>query len=160
MITIPRPVRVLVASGAATATDTAVLVLLCHVVAWAAGPAAIAGSLAGGVINFVINRTWVFGGGGRGWLGQALRYGAIVVGGGAAVTGGAVAAGVAIGLPLLAAKAVAIVVVLVAWTYPLSARVVFAPAIHTPSSASGRPQPAGSSNGPPTARPSAVASAA
>jgi putative flippase GtrA len=126
MITIPRPVRVLIASGAATTCDTAVLLVLCHVAAWAAGPAAFAGSLAGGVINFVINRTWVFAGGHGGWLGQALRYGVIVVGGGAAVTGGAVAAGVAIGLPVLGAKAVAIGVVLVAWTYPLSARLVFA----------------------------------
>jgi putative flippase GtrA len=123
---VPRVLRVLVASGAATAADTAVLLLLCWGVGLSAGLAAGAGSVAGGAVNFAINRTFIFGGGAGDWWTQALRYGVIVVLGGAVISGVAVAALVATGLPLLVAKAAAVVLTLVVWTYPMSARVVFA----------------------------------
>jgi putative flippase GtrA len=63
----------------------------------------------------------------RAWWRQAARYALIVVGGGAVVSGLVVAALVAAHLPLALAKAAAVVIVLCAWTYPMSARVVFAP---------------------------------
>jgi len=122
-----RLVRLVVASGTATAVDTAVLFGLCRVGGLGPGLAAFVGCVAGGAVNFAINRRWVFSGGARSWLVQAASYGLVVVGGGAVVTGVAVAAGVGLGLPLGVAKAGATVLALVTWTYPMSARVVFAP---------------------------------
>jgi putative flippase GtrA len=125
---LPRPLRLLVASGLATAADTAILVALARGAGLRPGLAAAIGCLAGGLVNFVMTRSWVFTAGDRAWVPQALRYGVIVVGGGAAVSGLAVAALCAAGAPLLIAKAIAVVVTMALWTYPLAARVVFAPA--------------------------------
>lgn len=122
---LPRPLRVAATGGIATAVDTAVLVALCWGAGVVPGLAALLGCLAGGALNFAINRRWIFRATDRSWIVQALAYGVIVVGGGAIVSGLAVAAGVAVGLPLLAAKVGAAGVSLVAWTYPISARVVF-----------------------------------
>lgn len=123
-----RLVRLAVASGLATTTDTAVLVALTVIAGLAPGLAAIAGCLAGGAVNFALSRRWVFAARGRAWWPQAVRYAVIVVGGGAAVSGVVVAVLCAGGAPLLVAKAAAIAVTLAAWTYPWSSRVVFAPA--------------------------------
>ncbi|MBK9034702.1 MAG: GtrA family protein [Myxococcales bacterium] len=131
---LPGPLRQLVASGVATCVDTAVLLALVHGAGLVAGVAAALGCLVGGAVNFAITRAWVFAARDRAWVGQALRYGVIVVGGGAVVSGLAVAALGAAGLPLLVGKAIAVVVTMLAWTYPLSARVVFA-AAPTPTSA-------------------------
>jgi putative flippase GtrA len=130
---VPRPLRMICSGGAATTVDTAVLVLLCWGAGLPAGLAAALGCLAGGVTNFAITRRAIFGARGRGWLEQAARYALLVVGGGAAVSAFAVAGLVALGLPLLVAKAGAVVIALGVWTYPMSARVVFAPTIQTPS---------------------------
>lgn len=119
--------RQLVASGTSTIADTATLLVLVHVLP--AGIAAAIGCFVGGAINFTISRAFVFRSAGTWWR-QAARYAVIVVGGGAVVSGLAVAALVAAHLPLLVAKAIAIVTTLLAWTYPMSARVVFA---HKPS---------------------------
>lgn len=129
----PRLARVLrlgISSGAATMVDTALLFVLVHATGFAPGPAALLGSLAGGAVNFAINRRWVFAVGG-GWLGQALRYFAIVVGGGAVVSAAAVAALCALGLPLLIAKGAAVLITMAAWTYPMASRVVFAPGVRS-----------------------------
>jgi putative flippase GtrA len=123
---LPRPLRMICAGGAATVVDTGTLLALCWIAGLAAGPAAVLGCAVGGVVNFAINRAWIFGAS-RGWARQALRYAVIVVGGGAAVTGLGVAALDAAGAPLLVAKAFATVLTLAVWTYPMSARVVFAP---------------------------------
>lgn len=120
---LPRLIRVGVASGAATGVDTALLLGLCWLGGIGPGPAAFVASLAGGAVNFTINRRWVFGRRGGPWLAQALAYGLVVVLGGAGLGAVAVAAGVAVGLPLLIAKAAAVVAVLLGWTYPMSARV-------------------------------------
>jgi putative flippase GtrA len=124
---LPRPLRLLCASGLATGLDTAILVGLSLGAGLAPGFAAALGCLGGGLVNFVLTRAWVFAARDRAWLPQALRYGVVVVGGGAVVSGLAVAALCAAGAPLLAAKVGAVIVTMAAWTYPLSARVVFAP---------------------------------
>lgn len=122
-----RMARLVFASGVATAIDTAVLVLLVAIAGVSPGPAAVVGCLAGGAVNFAVSRRWVFGAQARRWWPQALRYGVIVVGGGAIVSGLAVAALAVAGAPLLLAKAIAVGTTMLAWTYPMSARVVFAP---------------------------------
>jgi putative flippase GtrA len=120
--------RLMISSGIATAADSAVLLVLCWQLGLPPGPAAVCGCLVGGAVNFAIGRSWVFRARDRAWWRQAARYAVIVVGGGAVVSGLAVAALVAAGLPLPVAKAAAVVIVLLAWTYPMSARVVFAAA--------------------------------
>src|SRR5205085_9075272 len=108
MIAIPRPVRLLFASATATLADAAVLVALCRLAGVSAGIAAAIGSLVGGAVNFVLNRTLVFDAVSSPWHRQAAHYAVIVVGGGAAVSGVAVAAFTAVGLPILVAKAIAV----------------------------------------------------
>jgi putative flippase GtrA len=121
---IKRLVRVVLAGGIATAVDALVLGILYFACDVPAGRAALAGALAGGAVNFVLNRTWVFSVTGSWWR-QALLYGMVVVGG--AVLGSAIVATVhGFGVPVMLAKVAAIGIVLVAWTYPMSARVVFA----------------------------------
>ena len=135
----PRLARVLrlgVSSGVATLVDTAILFALVHAIGFAPGPAALLGSLAGGAVNFAINRRWVFTSAVAGWIGQALRYFAIVVAGGAVVSAAAVAALCALGLPLLVAKAAAVLITMAAWTYPMASRVVFTPAVPSEPTAS------------------------
>jgi putative flippase GtrA len=120
-----RLVRVVIAGGGATAIDTIVLAALYYGVDVAPGSAAVLGCLAGGAVNFVLNRRWVFGATDGAWLRQAALYAGIIVGGGAVISGLTVAALHVASLPLLLAKVGAIGIVLVAWTYPMSARVVF-----------------------------------
>lgn len=124
-----RVLRLGVSSGVATLVDTALLFVLVHAAGVVAGLAAFAGSLAGGAVNFAISRRWVFAASVAGWIGQALRYAAIVVAGGAVVSAAAVAALYAIGLPLLIAKGAAVLITMAAWTYPMASRVVFAPRV-------------------------------
>lgn len=52
--------RALVASALAAAVDFAVLVLLVEGAGWGAVPAAVAGYLAGGVLQYVLCAVWVF----------------------------------------------------------------------------------------------------
>lgn len=132
---LPRLLRVLASGGAATAVDTVVLIVLCGLAGVPAGAAAVAGCLAGGGVNFTIKRRWIFAAAGHRWPAQLLRYGVVVVGGGAVVSGAAVAGLVASGLPVLAAKAITVGLVLVTWTYPLSARLIFAPVAPPPRAA-------------------------
>lgn len=127
LVTVARFARLLAASSAATLADVATLLAVVTLCGLAPGPASVVGCLVGGGVNFAINRAWVFRGRRGPWLLQAMRYGVIVVGGGAVVSGLAVAALTSVGLPLLIAKAGAVVTALVAWTYPMSARVVFVP---------------------------------
>ena len=113
-------------STAASAVDLATLLGLLHLAHLAAGLAGAAGCVAGGVVNFALNRAFVFRRGGRGWLGQLLRYAVLVVLAGALIAGGIIQLGVTVlGLPVLAAKAIAAALVLGCWNYPVSARLVF-----------------------------------
>lgn len=134
-MTAPRIARQLVASGCATAADAVVLAALCAVIGVAPGLAGIAASLVGGAVNFALGRGWVFAARDRAWWRQAARYAMVVVVGGAIATGVVIAVLTAWGAPLIVAKSAAVVVVLVGWTYPMSARVVFAPVRDLPARA-------------------------
>jgi putative flippase GtrA len=123
---LPRLVRLVAASTIATLIDATVLVLCAHRMGLAAGLAGALGAGAGGVVNFAINRIWVFDAGRGPVLAQAAAYAAIVVGGGALLTAAIVGAAVAGGAPLLVAKGGAVAAVMLLWTYPVSARMVFA----------------------------------
>jgi putative flippase GtrA len=132
--------RVVTVGGIATATDTVVLAVLYYGYALSAAKAAVVGSLVGGAVNFLLNRSWVFGATAGTWWRQAVLYATIVVGGGAVLGGGVVAGLHAFGIPVLLAKCAAIGLVLVTWTYPMSARVVFRDAARRPRAAGSSPQ--------------------
>ena len=120
-----RMVRVAVAGGGATAIDTLVLLALYRLAGVAAGSAAVCGCLVGGAVNFVVNRRWVFRAAAAALWKQAVLYAIVIVGGSALVTGTIVAGLHRLGMSLVIAKLAAIGIVLVGWTYPMSARVVF-----------------------------------
>jgi putative flippase GtrA len=125
MSIIHRGARLFTASVVATLVDAAVLLGLAHHGGVAARPAAIAGCLAGGAVNFALSRGWVFGARRRALLPQALRYAVLVVVGGALWSGLAIGLVADAGAPLLVAKAIAVPLVMIGWTYPVSARLVF-----------------------------------
>jgi len=119
--------RMALCSSAATAVDLATLCGLIKVFGLWPGAAGVLGCLAGGAVNFALNRKWVFPSSDRRWLGPLLRYGLLVVLGGALVAGGLIQLGIAVlGLPVLLAKGAAAALVLACWNYPVSARLVFA----------------------------------
>ena len=123
-----RPLKLVIASTAATAADFLTLLFLVRAVHLGAGVAAVLGCLVGGALNFTLARQWVFDGAGEAgpmWR-QIVAYGACVVLGGAVLVGGLVHLAVQrSGAPLLLARALAAVVVLAAWTYPLSSLLIF-----------------------------------
>lgn len=123
---IRRLVRLATSSGVATLADTIVLVVLCRVLGWSPGFAAIAGCLVGGAVNFAIARSWVFGARTGPVLRQAVAYASLVVIGGAILSGVIVGVLAGSGAPLLVAKGGALVIVLAGWNYPISSRLVFA----------------------------------
>jgi putative flippase GtrA len=122
--------RVLASSGAATVTDVVMLLLLTGIRV----PVMLAttlGCLAGGVVNFFVSRRYVFRPAravedrrqaavvGR----QLAFYAVVVVGAGAFFSGllvDAIHSGT--GAPLLGAKALAAVLMLLGWNYPVSKR--------------------------------------
>ena len=115
-----RLVRQLTSSAIATTIDLVLLLALVQVV-----PPAIAAAVAaigGGCANFAIGRIWVFEARGS-VVGQAVGYAVLVVGGGALVSGAIVGGLAAAGIPLVVAKVLAVGVVMLAWTYPVSARI-------------------------------------
>jgi putative flippase GtrA len=130
-----RPLRLVAASTAATALDVVTLLLLVHGAHAARGPAASVACIVGGAANFWLCRVWLAGlrAGRAGRAGraldvvrQALLYGVLVVLVGGLWCGAAVhLLSARLALPLLAAKACASLLVLVAWNYPLSAYLIF-----------------------------------
>ena len=129
-----RLIRQALSSLAATALDLVTLLSLTSLLHLYAGLAGALGNVAGGLLSFVLCRRWVFGAGAKGGggsrllRGQLVRYAVLVVGCGALLTGAAIQlATSALGLPLLAAKAVIGALVLVCWNCPIATRHVFAP---------------------------------
>lgn len=116
--------RVAAASIAASATDLGVLSVSRRAGA-AVWLAALLGCLAGGAANYAALRRKVFAGRGSGVASSAIRYGLLVVLGGALLTSALVSLGVALGLPFMVARLGVAVVVLALWSYPISSRVVF-----------------------------------
>ena len=118
--------RAAVSGAIGTSVDVAVLWLASAVLATAAGTAAVLGCFAGGAVNFAITRTWAFERRGRSeWLRDAAFYAIAIVGGCALWSAAIVHASVTAGIPILVAKAIAIPIVMLGWTYPVCARVVF-----------------------------------
>ena len=122
-----RPLRIVIASTAATLADAVTLLSLVRGAHLGAGAAAVLGCLAGGAVNFTLTRRWVFGvEDARSAVRQVVLYGVFVVLGGAVLVGGLVHLAVQrSGAPLLLARALAAVVVLAAWNYPLSSLLIF-----------------------------------
>jgi putative flippase GtrA len=117
-------------SSAASVVDLATLFTLLHLLHLWPGAAGALGCMAGGAVNFALNRRWVFGDlqrqHGAHWRGQLLRYALLVVLGGALGSGLVIQLTVAgLGLPVIVAKAIAAALVLACWNYPVSARLVF-----------------------------------
>lgn len=152
--------RFLAASVCATTTDAIVLFACHHLLAIDAGIATIAGCLAGGLVNFMLGRSWVFADRRASWWRTVASYLIVVVGGAALISGAVVAALAALAIPVVLAKAAAVLLTMLVWTYPMSSRVITqrgpAPAavdsaveIHTPVASSGTAQLARSSSSPP-----------
>jgi putative flippase GtrA len=121
-----RLARLALSSVAASVVDLGTLLLLLHLFQLWPGVAGGLGCVAGGAVNFTLNRRWVFDARTGGWLTQLLRYGLLVVLGGALIAGAAIQLAVALlGLPVLLAKGIAAVLVLACWNYPVSSRLVF-----------------------------------
>lgn len=121
-----RLARLVVSSSAASVVDLLTLFTLINLLPIWPGAAGAAGCIAGGAVNFLLNRNWVFTRRSGGWLGQLLRYGLLVVLGGALVAGTMIHVGIVVlGLPVLLAKGVSAALVLTCWNYPISARLVF-----------------------------------
>ena len=119
---IPTLARQVTASTIATSVDLMMLFALVRVVGLPPAIAAIAAALGGGATNFAIGRCWVFEARGP-VIDQAVRYAVLVVGGGAIVSGAVVGGLAALGLPLVVAKVLAVGLVMLGWTYPVSARI-------------------------------------
>jgi len=122
---IGRVARLAASSAAASATDVVLLLVACGVLGIPPIIGATLACLAGGAVNFALNRRFVFRRTEVAWWRQWLRYLGLIVLAGAVLSGGLVHAGVQLGLPLLIAKGVAALVVLAGWNYPLSAFWVF-----------------------------------
>ena len=119
-----RAARVAAASLAASATDLGVLSFSRRAGA-AVWLAALLGCLAGGAANYAALRRKVFANRTAGVASSAVRYGLLVVLGGALLTSALVSLGVALGLPFMVARLGVAVVVVALWNYPISSRVVF-----------------------------------
>lgn len=114
--------RVLAASAAASLTDVVMLLTLVALAVPVAAATAI-GCLCGGAVNYVITRRFVFRLRHTGAWRRFAAYMGVVVGAGAAVSSAVVHVGsVALGLPILVAKAIAAALVLAAWNYPIAKR--------------------------------------
>ena len=119
--------RAAAVSVLATLLDVTTLLLLVRVAHLTAGVAAAIGCLLGGVVNFALARRWVFAARGGSPTRQLALYGVLVVAGSAVLCGGLVGFATAtLGAPVVVAKGAAAALVFLGWTYPISARVVFA----------------------------------
>jgi putative flippase GtrA len=116
------------ASVLATVFDVATLLVLVQLARVEAGIAAAIGCLVGGSVNFLLSRRWVFAARKQRAAGKQLAlYGLLVVAGSAVLAGTLVHVATAtLGAPLVVAKGAAAALVFVLWSYPISARVVFA----------------------------------
>ena len=121
-----RLLRMAASSSAASIVDLLTLLSLVKLCQLWPGPAGAIGCLAGGAVNFALNRRWVFCQRDGRWGRQLLSYVLLVVLGGALGAGALIHLAIALlGLPVLLAKAIAAALVLACWTYPISSRLVF-----------------------------------
>jgi putative flippase GtrA len=117
-------IRVAICGLASTAIDTFSLVVLIELGRLPVGPAAFLAAAIGAIANFLGNKRWGFGDGSPIDVRQLAAYAAVCLG-----SWSAVAVGVHVitflGAPYLASKAVAALLVFLAWSYPAQARFVF-----------------------------------
>ena len=113
------------AGALATATDVVLLSLLYHL-GIVVGAAALAGSLSGAVVGFVINKYWALRDGRPLTLRQLAIYSAVSITT-ALITASLMHVACERGhLPYLLAKLISAALVFACWTYPAQRRLVFA----------------------------------
>ena len=117
--------RAAVSSGIATGVDVLLLIALVEVGSVFVSLAAFLAALAGGVTNFVLNKVWAFKDGSPWSVSQVGRYALVSLVNAALVAGAVHLFAVVAGLAYLLAKALAAVLVFVAWSYPAQAKFVF-----------------------------------
>jgi putative flippase GtrA len=125
VVLLERLPRIALASSVAFVTDLSILIVATHAGAppWLA---ALVACTAGGAANFAVSRRHVFKDVAPGsTLDRAVRYGVLVVLGGAVITALLVQLGVSLGLPLLVTRIAVGMLVMLGWGYPVSSRVVF-----------------------------------
>jgi putative flippase GtrA len=127
-----RLMRVGASGVVATGLDVGALVLLVEALGVHVTLAAFLAATLGGVTNFLVNKYWAFKDQAPLEIRQITIYALVSL-----VTATFVAAAVhvlavMIGLPYLAAKAIAAALVFLAWTYPAQARLVFPDAAGLP----------------------------
>ena len=127
-----RAARAATSSALASAADVVVLLALVRTAHVKVGLAAALGCLAGGTVNFLITRRWVFRprtpgpASARRTLQQMALYGLLIVLGGAVLGGAVIHVAVALlAMSMLGAKLLAAALVFICWNYPVSALVVF-----------------------------------
>lgn len=109
----------------ATSIDVLMLIFLVEVADVHVTLAAFFAAMAGGITNFLVNKFWAFGDASPIDIRQVTLYTMVSL-----VTAGFVAASLHVlaifmGLPYLIAKAIAAVLVFLAWGYPAQSRLVF-----------------------------------
>ncbi len=114
-----------VASAAASGTDVLALVVLVEVVGLHYAVSTALGALLGAGVNFVLGRYWVFLAAEGAVMGQAVRYGLVVLSSVAWNTAAVYAFTEALGVPYLASRLAAAVLVALLHNFPLLRWVVF-----------------------------------
>ena len=120
-----RMMRVGASGLVATGLDVGSLILLIELLGVHVTLAAFLAATAGGVSNFLVNKYWAFKDGAPLEIRQITLYAMVSL-----VTATFVAAAVHVlavllGVPYLAAKAIAAALIFLVWTYPAQARLVF-----------------------------------
>lgn len=115
-----------IAAGIATGADFATMIALVELATLSPPFATMLSAIAGGVVNFTLSRGWAFHTRHAGTVrSQALRYGAVSLGG-ALVNAGALALFLrAVTLPYPLARVAGSMAVSLLYTYPLHTRFVF-----------------------------------
>jgi len=121
---LPRAVRTAITSLASTIADLATLITLVEGFGCAVGVAAFASAMVGAVVGYVLGKNWAFRDRSPVRVRQIAAF-ALVALGTALFVASCVQLLSGLGVPYLAAKAVAAIAVFAAWSYPAQKRIVF-----------------------------------
>lgn len=127
-----RVMRVSASSILATTVDVVALVALVEVLGMHVTVAAFLAAVCGGVTNFLVNKYWAFADVAPLDVRQVSLYVVVSLVNAMFVAASLHVFAVLIGVPYLAAKAVAAALVFLVWSYPAQAKLVF-PAMPDPS---------------------------
>jgi putative flippase GtrA len=125
-------IRASASSVLATALDVVALVVLVEIVGMHVTVAAFLAAICGGVTNFLLNKYWAFADAQPLDVRQVSLYVVVSLVNAMFVAASLHVFAVLIGVPYLAAKAVAAALVFLVWSYPAQAKLVF-PAAPDPS---------------------------